>query len=54
MSSTYNARPLAAEVLVDGGRFAVVRPRQTHQELIALDRLPPWLIGKTAAGRRER
>ena len=43
MASTYNARPLVPEVLVDGDRFAVVRPRQTHEELIALDRLPPWL-----------
>ncbi|HSE76586.1 MAG TPA: diaminopimelate decarboxylase [Alphaproteobacteria bacterium] len=43
MASTYNARPLVPEVLVDGNRFAVVRPRQTYEELIALDRLPPWL-----------
>ena len=43
MASTYNARPLVPEVLVDGDRFAVVRPRQTHEALIALDRLPPWL-----------
>jgi diaminopimelate decarboxylase len=43
MSSTYNSRPLVAEVLVRGGDYAVVRPRQTIEELIALDRLPPWL-----------
>ncbi|PHK95832.1 diaminopimelate decarboxylase [Pseudoroseomonas rhizosphaerae] len=43
MSSTYNARPLAAEVMVDGTRFAVVRPRQTHQDLLAQQRLPEWL-----------
>jgi diaminopimelate decarboxylase len=43
MASTYNSRPLLAEVLVDGGRFAVVRPRQTIDELIAQDRLAPWL-----------
>ena len=54
MSSTYNARPLAAEVLVEGGRFAVVRPRQTPEELIALDRLPPWLVGESAPRRRAR
>jgi diaminopimelate decarboxylase len=43
MSSTYNMRPLAAEVLVDGGRFAVVRDRQDHAALLAGQRLPPWL-----------
>jgi len=43
MSSTYNARPLAAEVLVDGARFAVVRERQTHEELLHGQRLPEWL-----------
>jgi diaminopimelate decarboxylase len=43
MSSTYNNRPLAAEVLVDGDRFAVVRPRQTHEQLLAGQHLPPWM-----------
>ncbi|MCQ4161450.1 diaminopimelate decarboxylase [Roseomonas sp. GC11] len=43
MSSTYNARPLAAEVLVDGARFAVVRPRQSPEDLLAHQRLPEWL-----------
>ncbi|WP_291363520.1 diaminopimelate decarboxylase [Acetobacter sp. UBA5411] len=35
MSSTYNARPLAAEVLVDGDRWSVIRPRQKIEELWA-------------------
>ena len=43
MSSTYNSRPLLPEVMVCGDRFAVVRERQSVEELIALDRLPPWL-----------
>ncbi|MBO1074018.1 diaminopimelate decarboxylase [Roseomonas marmotae] len=43
MSSTYNARPLAAEVLVDGARAALVRRRQTHEELLAHQRIPEWL-----------
>jgi len=30
-------------VLVDGGRYAVIRPRQTLEELLALDRIPDWL-----------
>ncbi len=41
--STYNTRPLAAEVLVDGDRFAVVRPRQDYDALIGMDVLPDWL-----------
>jgi diaminopimelate decarboxylase len=45
MSSTYNARPLAAEVLVDGARFAVVRERQTQDALLAGQRVPEWLAG---------
>lgn len=42
-SGTYNTRPLIPEVLVDGDRFAVVRRRQTYEELIGLDTLPDWL-----------
>jgi diaminopimelate decarboxylase len=43
MSSTYNTRPLAPELLVKQAKFAVVRPRQSLATLIGLDRLPPWL-----------
>ena len=43
MASTYNTRPLVAEVLVSGARHAVVRPRQSLEELLALDRMPAWL-----------
>jgi diaminopimelate decarboxylase len=43
MSSTYNSRLLIPEVLVDGDNYAVVRPRPTYEDLIADDRLPPWL-----------
>ena len=42
-AGTYNSRPLIAEVLVRNEEWALVRPRQTLEELIALDRLPPWL-----------
>ena len=34
MSSTYNSRPLAAEVLVDGARAQLIRRRQTLAELV--------------------
>lgn len=43
MSSTYNSRPLTPEVLVDGARWAVVRPRLDVDALIAADRIPDWL-----------
>ncbi len=42
-AGTYNTRLLVPEVLVDGDRFAVVRRRQTYEELIGLDSLPDWL-----------
>ncbi|HYA06302.1 MAG TPA: diaminopimelate decarboxylase, partial [Xanthobacteraceae bacterium] len=42
-AGTYNSRPLVPEVLVRKDEWALIRPRQTVEELIALDRLPPWL-----------
>jgi diaminopimelate decarboxylase len=45
MSSTYNSRPLTPEVLVDGSRWAVVRPRVDIDALIAADSVPDWLGG---------
>lgn len=43
MASTYNSRPLVPEVLVSGDRYAVIRPRQSLDELLSLDRVPDWL-----------
>ncbi|MHC4549549.1 MAG: diaminopimelate decarboxylase [Planctomycetota bacterium] len=44
MSSNYNARPRAAEVLVDGDRFGVVRARETHDDLVRGETADPeWL-----------
>jgi diaminopimelate decarboxylase len=43
MSSTYNARPLAAEVLVDGDRWSVIRARQPLEALWAGETIPDWL-----------
>ena len=37
MSSNYNSRPLAAEVLVDGDAARLIRRRQTVEELLALE-----------------
>jgi diaminopimelate decarboxylase len=42
-AGTYNTRLLVPEVLVDGDRFHVVRPRGSYEELIGLDSLPDWL-----------
>ncbi len=38
MSSNYNARCRAAEVLVDGSSFSVIRKRETYEDLIALEK----------------
>jgi diaminopimelate decarboxylase len=43
MASAYNARPPAAEVLVHGKEWSLVRPRMTLEALVALDRVPGWL-----------
>ncbi|HBK09443.1 MAG TPA: diaminopimelate decarboxylase [Acetobacteraceae bacterium] len=40
MSSTYNARPLAAEVWVDQCRWSTIRDRQSIEEQWARERLP--------------
>ena len=45
MASTYNSRPLTPEVLVDGSRWAVVRPRVDVEALIA-ERPHPRLAGR--------
>jgi diaminopimelate decarboxylase len=42
-AGTYNSRALVPEVLVRADEWALVRPRVTAAELIALDRLPAWL-----------
>ena len=42
MSGTYNARRLIAEVMVKGKEYAVVRPRQSYDELVGRDKLPGW------------
>lgn len=39
MSSNYNSRPLAAEVLVDGDSHRLIRRRQTVDELLALEQV---------------
>jgi diaminopimelate decarboxylase len=43
MSSEYNSRQLVPEVLVDGDRFAVVRPRPSYDEMLAREPMAAWL-----------
>jgi diaminopimelate decarboxylase len=52
MSSTYNSRPLTPEVLVEGSRWAVVRPRIDVDRLIAADNIPDWLAGCALGDKR--
>ena len=40
MSSTYNSRPLAAEVLVDGDKWSIIRHRQTLEQMVEGECLP--------------
>ncbi len=42
-AGTYNTRALVPEVLVNDAEWSLVRPRLDVDQLIALDRLPPWL-----------
>ncbi|HTJ56753.1 MAG TPA: diaminopimelate decarboxylase [Devosiaceae bacterium] len=43
MASTYNSRALVPEVLVDGDKWHVIRPRRSVEELIGQDSVPDWL-----------
>lgn len=43
MASNYNTRALAAEVLVNGRKFAVTRERQAIKDIWADERVAPWL-----------
>ena len=43
MASNYNTRPRAAEVLVSGDRFDVVRKRETLEQMVAGEEIPSWI-----------
>ncbi len=43
MSSNYNSRPRAAEVLVKGKRHFLIRKRETYDDLVRNDRIPAFL-----------
>ncbi len=43
LASNYNGRLLIPEIMVQGSRFAVIRPRLDYQQMIKLDCVPHWL-----------
>jgi diaminopimelate decarboxylase len=43
MASNYNSRTLVPEILVKGNKAAVVRERQTYDEIWKLEQIPQWL-----------
>jgi diaminopimelate decarboxylase len=43
MANTYNSRPLVPEVMVDGGRWAVVADRIEPATILSAERVPDWL-----------
>jgi diaminopimelate decarboxylase len=43
MASTYNTRLPIAEIMVNGGKFCVIRPRPDYDSLLSLDQMPDWL-----------
>jgi diaminopimelate decarboxylase len=46
MASNYNRRPMPAEVMVDGGRWDVVRRRQTVDDMLAQEDSPRLVTGR--------
>jgi diaminopimelate decarboxylase len=43
MSSRYNSRPAPAEVMVRGRKHALIRERETYQDIIRHERIPDFL-----------
>jgi diaminopimelate decarboxylase len=48
MGSNYNTRGLPAEILVKGNKAALVRERQSLEDIWRLERTPEWLSKKAA------
>jgi len=49
MASNYNSRPLPAEALVRGDKFALIRKRQTWNDLVRGEAKPDWSDGVTVS-----
>ena len=43
MSSQYNSRPRVPEIMVKGNKFAIVRQRETHADLIRGEKVPSFV-----------
>lgn len=43
MASNYNTRPLPPEILVDGDKVELIRPRQSYDDILKLETIPSWL-----------
>jgi diaminopimelate decarboxylase len=43
MSSNYNSRPRACEVMVKGDRFYIIRKRETFEDLVKGEMIPDFL-----------
>ncbi len=43
MASNYNTRPRAAEVMVRGDQWSIVRERETLEDLVKLEKIPNWI-----------
>ncbi|MBC7896990.1 MAG: diaminopimelate decarboxylase, partial [Cytophagaceae bacterium] len=41
MASNYNARPRAAEVMIDGDRWAIITARETYEQLVSRETITP-------------
>jgi diaminopimelate decarboxylase len=46
MASNYNSRPRAAEVLVTGNKYHIIRKREDYLELIRGEKIPDMIKGK--------
>ena len=51
MASSYNARPLPPEVLVDRASWAIVQERVSVDDMLARQHLPPWLARRDETDR---
>ncbi len=45
MASNYNSRPRAAEVMVKGNQYSIIRERETVEDLLRGEKVPRWLNG---------
>ncbi|MAQ71873.1 MAG: hypothetical protein CL565_06735 [Alphaproteobacteria bacterium] len=43
MASNYNSRVLPAEILVYGEKYQLIRPRQTLEDIINVEKVPEWV-----------